>query len=254
MTKPTFTALLSLSLPALVAASGCSTVRSIVDPAAQANEVKPIGNPFYGYSNRDDRPDTMIVRSKNGNGAVEVEVPRAGDSVSDFVIPISPTTKVVSTGSRAPASISGVVGEETAEVAAPTNRSPSLSDREITRTFPQGLMEDDPRRRDIEDDLGLVRSSDDPERSRSYLASIDYVKRLYKAGRYEAALLETDALLKSYPTDPRLYGMRGTLLDRVGQPDLALSAWKQALRFDPKDESLRRFIERKEQKRGLAGK
>ena len=226
--------------------------------AAASDEFRPISNPFVGYNNREDRPDTLILRNKRGSSVVEVEVPRSGEGVSEFVIPISPSTKF--SGGRAPASdgsdlYSNDPTTPDAVAGGPArNQTPSVSDREITRTFPQGLMEDDPRRRDIEEDLGLVRSADDIERNRSYLAGVDFIKRLYRAGRYEAALLETDSMLKAYPTNPKLYEMRGTLLDRIGQSDLAIAAWKQALRFSPKNESLKRFIERKEQKRGLAGK
>ena len=91
-----------------------------------------------------------------------------------------------------------------------------------------------------------------PAADYSYLAALDHIKQLYKGARYEAALLEIDELVRAYPTDPKIYEMRGTLLDRLGRGDLAIKSWNQALRFDPGNQSLRRFIERKQQKRSLA--
>ena len=61
-----------------------------------------------------------------------------------------------------------------------------------------------------------------------------------------------DDVLKLYQTDPKLYEMRGTLLDRLGKADLAFKSWNQALRFDPANQVLRRFVERKQAGRALA--
>ena len=91
-----------------------------------------------------------------------------------------------------------------------------------------------------------------PASDESYLGALDQVKHLYHAGRFEAGLVEIDGLIRQYPTAPRLHQMRGTLLDRLGQSELALKSWNQALRLDPKNASLRKFIERREQKRSLA--
>lgn len=248
--KKTITALLLLPLIAV----GCSSMKSVLGVDSSKSDQKPINNPFVYYNAAaPNAAETMILRAKKGDGTVEVEIPASKQAMADFVIPISPSMKSTS-GDRMPASADApMTAPEPGIDGGYRDREPSLSDREITRTFPQNLAEDDAKRREIEQDLGLVRSEEGtPEKKRSYLASVDHVKQLYRAGRFEAALLETDELIKEYPTNPKLYEMRGTLLDRVGQTDLALSSWKQALRFDPKNESLRRFVDRKEQKRSLA--
>ena len=86
----------------------------------------------------------------------------------------------------------------------------------------------------------------------SYLAKVDVIKQLFRGSRYEAALIETDSLIKLYPTNAKLYEMRGTLLDRLGYPDLALRSWKQALEFEPRMLSLKRLIEKREAQRSVA--
>ncbi|MCM2276852.1 MAG: hypothetical protein NDJ89_02100 [Oligoflexia bacterium] len=246
MKRTTATALLIL-LAALT--GGCGTVRKVLAVNAQPTENKPISNPFIGYEPGQgaSAADAMIFRARRGDSTVEVQVPQS-QTTSDFVIPVASKqlAEQPSLGDRSPASAA-------AELAPATDREPSLSDREIVRTFPQGMAEDEGRRREIEQELGLIRSDElTPEKQKSYLAAIDQIKQFYRSGRYEAALLDVDGLIREYPTNPKLHEMRGTLLDRLGQLELALKSWKQALRFEPKNESLRRFIERKEQKRSLA--
>jgi tetratricopeptide (TPR) repeat protein len=222
----------------------CSSVRGIFAADSSKEENKPISNPFGDYeaslANTTDPADTMIFRSKNGNKAVEVELSRANQGVTDFVLPISGG----SGSSRAPASAS----DESAASAenAYASLAPTATDRELTRKFSQAPFEDAQKRSDIEKGLGLVQSEEmTPERQRSYLASMDHIKQLYRMGRYEAGLIEVDSMIRDFPTDPKLHEMKGTLLDRVGRRDLALKSWGQALRFNPGDQTLRRFIERR---------
>lgn len=217
--------------------TSCGTMSSYSTSNSAGN---PISNPFLGYPNysMEQKNSNMILRAKKGDGTVEVEIPRDQQEPGDFVIPIS----------RGLAST-----EETADPFGLEKRKPGRSDFEITRKFPQGAQEDEYRQKNIEHELGLTRSRDTtPENEQSYLASVDHLKLLYRSGRFEAALLETDTLIRDYPTNPRIYEMRGTLFEKIGHLDLALQAWKQALKFNPSNDSLRKFIERKEKKRSLA--
>ena len=123
------------------------------------------------------------------------------------------------------------------------------------RSFPRGKPEDEWKRQEIEKNLGLAQGEVPvPESEGSYLAALDHVKQLYSLGRYEAALLEIDPMIKQYPTNPKLYEMRGTILNQLGYADLAIKSWNQALEFNPANESLRKHIERKKylQSRRLA--
>ncbi|MGZ3686943.1 MAG: hypothetical protein ACXVBW_01500, partial [Bdellovibrionota bacterium] len=232
---------------------------------------KPIHNPFGEvYSGAAADPNqTMVLRTKRGDRAVEVQIPGSAEHLTDFVIPVGTAFRdtpgtggargIASVASSADPVLPNTGPDTTAPAAASTglddsykDRAPTADDKEIASRFPQALPEDEGRRRDIESGLGLMQSEEGPEVSKSYLALLDRVKQLYKRGRFEAALIETDDLIKAYQTNPKLYTMRGTLLDRLGQRDMALKSWKQALRYEPQNATLRRFIERKEQKRSLA--
>jgi hypothetical protein len=240
------------ALLAVLSGSGCSTMSSVFATDTASNPVNsaPIRNPF-GEPSAQSKSETnpgVILRSKKGDRSVEVEFPKSNDDLNDFTIPMSPSFK---DGGRSPASADGASPEANPD--AYKDRAPSLSDREIVSTFPQGLPEDKVKRSEIESGLGLVQSEDGvPERDSSYLAALDHVKQLYRTARYENALLEVDDLIRIYQTDPKLYEMRGTLLDRLGKADLALKSWNQALRFNPGNEPLRHFVERKQQRRSLA--
>ena len=224
--------------------SGCSSVKTLFAANSQQNQSKPIQNPFGDlYPNGDNNKQNIVLRTKKGDRSVEVELPGGSQDMTDFVVPMSPA---FSDRGRSPASTGDTGLDETYR-----ERPPSYTDREIASTFPQGTVANDAKRRDIENGLGVVGSENDrPDSDKSYLASIDHVKQLFKSARYEAALMDLDQLVRTYPTDPRVYEMRGTLLDRLGHSDLAMKSWNQALHLDPSNLALKRFVERKEQKRG----
>lgn len=234
----------------VLAAPGCASVKSFLALDAKAEKAPPISNPFGTfYGNGPGSRENIVLRTKKGDRSVEVELPGGTADMTDFVLPMSPAFRDSTGSGRSPASLGG----DELSTAGYKDRHPSITDREITRSFPQGLPEDEGKRREIEGGLGLMEAEDSaPAADYSYLAALDHIKGLYKAARYEAALLEIDELVRAYPTDPKLYQMRGTLLDRLGRADLALKSWNQALRFEPSNQSLRRFIERKQQKRSLA--
>ncbi len=229
----------------LVSAPGCATVKGVFGLDHPPVAPPPISNPFGHYSpSRAGGQDTIVLRTKKGDRAVEVELPGQNGAMTDFVLPLSPAFR---DPSRDPASAVGEIDERY------RGKRPGMTDREITRTIPHNLPEDEGNRREVETALGLVPSEDDrPENEASYLGELDHVKQLYRAARYEAALMEMDELIRAYPTDPKLHQMRGTLLDRLGRTDLALKSWNQALRFEPANISLRRFVERKQAQRSIA--
>ncbi len=229
----------------------CQTMNKVfATDNAEQGPSKPIANPFTSqYANPLDDPknSNMVLRTKKGDRSIEIELPRVDQGMTDFVIPVSPHFK---DGGRSPASVGDDQIDETYK-----ERRAGYTDREIISGMPQGVPEDAERRRSIEDGLGLSPSADslpDHASNSSYLAGIDRVKQLYRMGRFEAALLDIDEMVRLYPTDPKLHAMRGTCLERLGKPDLAIKSWQQSLRFDPTNLSLKRFVDRKVQKRGLA--
>jgi tetratricopeptide (TPR) repeat protein len=237
---------IAIALLLVMPAGGCATVNKVFGgPSSEESRSQaPISNPFGptyagggpGY------PSNMVLRSRRGDRSVELELPGYDQDRNDLTVPFSPDSV-----GRGPASEDGTE----LEPGVARKRVPTAADREITSSFPHTSFEDAGKRAEIEEGLGLMAAENTtPEHSTSYLAGIDQIKRLYRGGRYEAALLEADDMIREYPTDPKLHQMRGTLLDRLGRGEMAIRSWEQALRFDPKNRSLRRYIDRK---RSLAG-
>lgn len=236
-----------LSLAASLATySGCANVQTAMGIQSKPTASGAINNPFGDLAQRkNENTQGLILRTKKGDRSVEVEIPSQSSQISDFSIPVSPAFRENTAGARGLAGTAD--GDGTPDSSYRTKR-PTQVDREIEKGFPQisgneGLSQ----RSEIEKGLGLALSEDPiPAADFSYLAAIDQVKALFRSGRYEAALIESDSLIRTYPTSPRIYQMRGTLLEKIGQSDLALRNWKQALELEPKNLALRKFIERKE--------
>ncbi|MBY0471169.1 hypothetical protein K2X30_08385 [bacterium] len=242
---------LVLTLGCAASLTSCSTFKSAFALNQETGRTGPILNPFESYSAQEDpRKENIILRTKKGDRAVEVEIPGAAANMTDFVVPVSPA--FTADNGRAPASYGG--GDAMGVDESYRDRKAGMSDKEITHHFPQGPAENREMRDDVEGTLGVQASEESlRDQDQSYLASVDRVKQLYKYSRYEAALLETDDLLRKFPTDPKLYAMRGTLLERIGQHDLAMKSWAQALKMNPANQSLKKFLDRKQQVRGVAG-
>ena len=238
----------TLALIILIAIPGCVSApgsRNSASSAEQAPIDNPVGN--FAKTSHPDSNSNITLRTKRGDQAVEVELPQ--DQDSDFSVPMNP--RFSSHGSGVDAA-RGELAENGVDYQY-QKQKPTTADREIASTFnnPDDSVNDS-KKREIESALGLQPSDEPLNMDESYLAKLDVVKQLFHGGRFEAALIEIDRLVKMYPTNGRLYEMRGTLLDRLGYPELALKSWKQAFEFEPRKLSLKKIIEKREAQRSVA--
>lgn len=229
--------------------SGCSTFRSVLGLNQQTPKVKPIDNPFGSFfDGAEARKRSVYLRSKNGPQSVEVELPAGQYGMTDFVVPVSPRLR---NSHRGIASVdpngNPVYHQDYSQ------QSPTQTDRAIARKFPQGDPRNHKSRNQIEGGLGLmpIEGNQTPEAKTSYLGALDTIKSLYKKGRYEVALIEIDKLLKYYPTDSKLHEMKGTLLNRLGYTDIAMKAWQQALRLNPGNKALVKYVAKQKKQQEL---
>lgn len=72
----------------------------------------------------------------------------------------------------------------------------------------------------------------------SYFLGIEDVRKLYRAGRYEMAVVQLKDLDEDYPDDPKILSMLGTLYLKLGQEDLAREYWERVLQIDPTDRAV----------------
>lgn len=82
---------------------------------------------------------------------------------------------------------------------------------------------------------------------KSYLGSLAKVNELYRAKRFELALVELVRLEQQFPEDGRIYAMKGSLLVRLRKIPQAREAYERALTINPEDigvaEALREISE-----------
>lgn len=248
--------LFALTAALMIGFIGCSSMKTALGVHQQNTDAnKPISNPFGEfYSASQKEPgQNIILRTRKGDRSIEVELPKSSQDISDLTVPIALPGGPNSKGGTNSEGDGGKIDEKYME------RKPGFADREIAATITDaqnsqtGMLGDRADRQEIESKLNLVPADNEtPMQDKSYLAAIDHVKQLYNLGRFEAALLETDSLVLLYQTDAKIYQMRGTLFDRIGRAELALRSWKQALKLDPRNLSLKKFIERREQNRSVA--
>lgn len=229
---------LFFSLVLVSLSTGCSTLKKVF-PFGGGTEVtkKPISYPFGDFQNytQSRYPGIVVREKKTSGGTTEVELPAGDRSITDLSVPLSGIQS--GEAKRRPAQSSSNIDDTYYE------QTSGITDHEITETFSKPPVKNEWKQRDIEKKLGLVTKEDlDPQDQKSYLASVDRIKQLFRLGRYEAALIDLDHLVKLYPTAPQLYEMRGTLLSRLGYKDLAIKSWSQALELDPENRSLRNFL------------
>jgi hypothetical protein len=72
-----------------------------------------------------------------------------------------------------------------------------------------------------------------PRPKASYLLTLARVKDLYRARKYELALVELVELEQQYPHDEPILSMKGSLYDRLGNKNLAREAWQEVLTLNP---------------------
>ncbi len=226
---------LYLAVFAVMAMGACASNNGTVENA------KPIDNPFAeGRWKDSENSNNITLRTRRGDQSVEVELPRQYGS--DISVPMNP--KFMTENER-----KHIDGVDYSYV----DQKPTMADREIASTFgTTGSVEDEKRKREIEQSLGLQESDELPKMDESYLAKIDVVKQLFRNNRQEAALIEIDKMVKDYPTNAKLYEMRGTVLDRLGYKDLALRSWKQSLEFNTNQLALKKIVDRREAQRSVA--
>jgi tetratricopeptide (TPR) repeat protein len=237
----------AVSLAFLVTLSACVSAQSSHSLSDETANQAPIENPFGNFkAAAPAQSSNLTLISKRGDRSMQVELPENNES--EITVPMNQKDS-------ARGGAESAVGE-TAENGVDyqyMKQKPTIADREIASTFNSADdAVNDGKKREIENGLGLQQSDEPIDMDESYLAKVDVIKQLFHSERYEAALIEIDQLVKIYPTNAKLYEMRGTLLDRLGYPDLALRSWKQALEFEPHQLALKKMIEKRETQRSVA--
>ncbi len=188
-----------------------------------ADQTRPIG--------RDASQERFVIRSVKGGAEYIVEIPHGAE---DYDISIPMTSLPTDEGKI-------------------KVQNPQLTDRELLSTMP-GPNQDQERDRSLLEDAMGVGTPDGPEQGPSYSLGLAKIMELYKKRDYEYALIEVNQLLSYYPNAARLYKMKGTILLKTGDLQLAEKAWIRAAELDPNDRAIQKGIERLRKRQELQQK
>lgn len=223
----------------LLVTQGCAS--SSNSQRARLNE-GTIAYPFVDSTRRvgaDRSRDKFVIRSAIGTSEYSVEIPDAGDGY-DIQVPL--------------AALNPPATSEALAVGARGGKAPSpvATDKELVTSLPS-LAKASPNEVATMDAAMGVGSTEGPIQSPSYTMGIAKVNQYYRERNYELALMELNNIISFYPNSPKLLKMKGTLLLKTGNQELAMRAWQRAVDLAPGDQNLDRAV-KKLQERLIAAK
>jgi tetratricopeptide (TPR) repeat protein len=119
--------------------------------------------------------------------------------------------------------------------------NPANTDKELVSALPD-LGKSKSGKTEMLDAAFGVGKPEGPIQSPSYTLGIARVNQHFKNRDFELALVELNNLLAFYPNSPKLLKMKGTLLVKTGNRELAMKSWQRALDLSPGDLALKTSI------------
>jgi tetratricopeptide (TPR) repeat protein len=192
-----------------------------------------ISYPFVGETKRlgnSGAKSPFVIRSAIGASEYSVEIPENGGRY-DIAIPLAE-----------------ISGKGTSAAGLPSSRdakstNPATTDKELVAALPD-IAKTKPEDTAMLDSAFGVGAPEGPVQSPSYTMGIAKVNQLYREKNFELALIELNNILAFYPNSPKLLKMKGTLLIKTGNRELAMRAWQRAFDLAPGDMPLKRSIDR----------
>ncbi len=213
---------------ALIAMTSCASTQDASTPTINTGS---IAYPFIGETRSlgsTKRREPFVIRSATGSQEYTVEIPE-NSSRYDIQIPLAEITPAGS------ATASDLSGRRAA--------NPANTDKELIAALPDLAKEKSSKTGMLDSAFGVA-SPEGPVQSPSYTLGIAKVNQYFKERNFELALVELNNLLAFYPNSPKLLKMKGTLLVKTGNRELAMRSWQRALDLAPNDLALRNSINR----------
>lgn len=173
--------------------------------------------------------DKLVIKSIKGDNQYVVEFPNNG---SDYDVEIPLASSLDDSGKPADVALTG---------------NPTATDLEMTRALPDAARAATKDARLLDKAFGVA-STEHNKNAPSYSLGLAKVNGLFKAKKYEYALIELNNLLAFYPNSPKFWKMKGTIYVRINNLSLAEQSWKKALELDPNDRILQHSISQLQKK------
>ena len=192
------------------------------------SETKPLG--------LNQNREKFVIRSIVGKTEYIVEIPGGGEDY-DIEVPLAEIDNSKDDLGQTKDNLASAIS----------------TDRELTSAFPQ-ISDKKPTQTKFLDKVFGLGQKDVPSQSQSYSLGLAKINDLYQKHKFEYTLIEINNLLAEYPNSAKLYKMKGTVLLKMGQHDLAEKAWTKAVEFDPSDATLHKGLEKLQNRGSLAVK
>ena len=215
----------------LLLMSGCSTTTPETN---QRPITGTISYPFVGETRplgKTNPRQPFVVRSAVGAREYTVEIP---DNSAKYDIQI-PVAELTPAGDQ-PFASSSFPGDR-------RQVNPTNTDKELVSALPDLEKTKSGKTGMLDAAFGVGRP-EGPVQSPSYTLGIARVNHHFKNRDFELALVELNNLLAFYPNSPKLLKMKGTLLVKTGNRELAMRSWQRALDLSPNDMALKTSINR----------
>jgi hypothetical protein len=187
----------------------------------------PISFPFgptTGIGDR-ERREPFVIRSNTGAAEYQVELPGSG---RDYEVEIPVTLE----------------GSKTSK---PTDGSSKLgsavsTDKELLSELPDMELRQGATAALLDKSMGVGKT--DRGQGPSYSLGLAKIRNYYSARQFEFSLIELNNLLAFYPGSPLLYKMKGSILLKLGNRNLASKSWIKAFELAPTDKVLQVALNR----------
>lgn len=222
----------AILLALAAAASACGGNRRTLVPGPETVDASPDANPPY------------VVRMSDGTRDWEVEFP---ESATGYEVRI-PLRGRGGSGRGRIEDLPEPMTEADRELLSEMRRTEGSMEREGVFRGGEDLVQGRPSERGASPPA----SGDEapaPDRP-SYLLGVSEVRRLYRGGNPEVAMVRLDRLLRAYPDDTRLLAMKGTLWLRLGRPELARRAYEEVLHREPDNRAVQQALRRLQSSQG----
>ena len=198
---------------------------AVVQPERQSNGTPP--------------PKRYVVRMSDGNLDWEVELPEVATGY-EIRIPFK-GQRPGGAGQLEYENNTPLTAADKALIKSLRRENPDMESEGIFDGSGNGLDEVSKKRQKIKRGNSSTKKDGKAQQSKSrqsYLMGLEKARQLFKARKYELAMIALKSLDQDYPNDVTIKSMLGTLWLQLNQPVLAREAWEAALKINPNNRAV----------------
>ena len=231
---------LSLALCSIVLSSACGSNLTLNLEGRQRTIVVPTHAVVQPDRQKDGSasPRRYVVRMSDGNLDWEVELPEVATGY-ELRIPFKGKSAAGS-GELAYQNAAPLTAADKELIKSMRRENPEMETAGVFNESGQGIDEVSKAKQGNKRDSKKSRKNraQKSKSRQSYLVGLEKARQLFKAQKYELAIIALKSLDQDYPKDVTIKSMLGTLWLQLNQPVLAREAWEAALKINPNNRAV----------------